>query len=259
MSPSQPKWHHRAVEVSQPNEGTIDAYSALTDEFYDSLGADGGFARRALLNPAIFGLLGDVSGKLVLDAGCGHGYLGRLLAERGARVVGVEPATVPFNYARRVEAARADGIRYWQRDLSRLGEVGGPFDAVVANMVLLDIPDWGSALANCVTALTPGGLLVYSLHHPCWVPGRFETWAARGSVEISEYLNEYEQDFGGVAPNFHRPLAAYVNETIRLGCDVVEMVEPQLGRDQIESDEQEILTRIPNFIVIAARRRRSPA
>ena len=27
-----------------------------------------------------------------------------------------------------------------------------------------------------------GGTLVYSLHHPCWVPGNFETWAAQGSV-----------------------------------------------------------------------------
>lgn len=243
------------MEVSDANRDTVDLYSGLADEFYDSVADDGGFERRTLLNPAIFHLLGDVVGRRILDAGCGSGYLSRLLAQRGASVVGVEPAGVPFQYAQRREQERPEGIRYLQRDLSRLGDLGHAFDAVVANMVLLDIPDWRAALENCVDALKPGGVLVYSLHHPCWVPGNFETWAQRGGVEITEYLNEYVQDVGGVAPNFHRPLATYVNETIALGCDLFEMVEPQLASIDIETDSHELLTRIPNFIVIGARRR----
>jgi hypothetical protein len=75
-------------------------------------------------------------------------------------------------------------------------------------------------------------------------------------VEICQYLDEHVQTGVVVAPNYHRPLASYLNETIRLGCDIVEVVEPKLQPDQIERDDQEILTRIPNFIVIAARRNR---
>ena len=244
------------MEVSDANRETIDAYSGLSEEFYDRLGDDGGFSRRTLLNPAIFRLLGDVDGRKVLDAGCGHGYLSRLLTRRGAEVTGVEPAALPLEHARRREEQEPLGIRYVQRDLSRLGDLGSPFDAVVANMVFLDIPDWEDALANCVRALAPGGLLVYSLHHPCWVPGNFETWAARGGVEITRYLDEHVQDADGVAPNFHRPLSRYLNETIRLGCDLVEIHEPQLAREDMESGAHEILTRVPNFIVVAARRTR---
>ena len=55
--------------------------------------------------------------------------------------------------------------------------------------------------------------------------------------------------------NYHRPLAAYINETIRLGCDITEILEPQLRAEDMESADQEILTRLPNFIVIGARRR----
>jgi SAM-dependent methyltransferase len=244
------------VDVSDQNRPTIDAYSALTDEFYDRLGDDGGFNRRALLNPAILRLVGDVEGRSVLDAGCGHGDLCRLLAGRGALVTGVEPARVPFDYAIRREEADPLGIRYLQRDLSRLGDLDVAFDAVVANMVLLDIPDWRAALENCVAALRPGGTLVYSLHHPCWVPGHFDEWVAHGRVEITEYLNEYVQELDGIAPTFHRPLSTYINTTIVLGCDLVEIVEPQLATDDIESADQDLLTRIPNFIVICARRRR---
>lgn len=242
-----------AVDVSPGNRDTVNAYSRLSDADYDALGPDGDFGRRALLNPAIFRLLGDVRRLAILDAGCGHGYLSRLLAERGATVTGLEPADVPYRYATTQERARRQGITYLQRDLSVPGDIGGPFDAVVANMVLLDIPDWRPAMNACVRSLKPGGLFVYSLHHPVWSPGQPRTWARTGVVEVRDYLNEHEEDVGH-APNFHRPLSTYVNESIRLGCTIVEIVEPKLRPDQIEDPQQEILTRIPNYIVIAARR-----
>jgi 2-polyprenyl-3-methyl-5-hydroxy-6-metoxy-1,4-benzoquinol methylase len=245
------------VDVSPGNRRTIDCYSSLSDDFFASLGPDGDFGRRVLLNPTIFRLLGAVEGKTIMDAGRGHGYLSRLLADRGAHVVGIEPATVPLAYATRLEDERSQGIRYLQRDLSALGDPGGPFDAVVANMVLLDIPDWRPALANCISALKPGGILVYSLHHPVWAPRQFGAWAARGVVEVRDYLNEHDQT-GGHAPSFHRPLSLYLNATVRLGGAITEVVEPQLRSDQIEHPEQEIFTRIPNYIVIAARRERIP-
>ena len=199
--------------------------------------------------------MGDVSGNRVLDAGCGQGYLSRLLAGRGAEVVAVEPAARLVGYARKLEGERRQGITYWQRDLSRLGDVGGPFDAVVANMVLLDIADWRPALANCVSALNRGGVLVYSLHHPCWVAGAAEGWPQRQTVELREYLNEHEMHGGvGGSVNYHRPLSSYVNETIGLGCHIVELAEPRLSPEDVEDPSQEILCHIPNYIVVAARR-----
>lgn len=43
-------------------------------------------SRHDLLDPIILQILGDVSGKRVLDAGCGDGYLSRKLAKLGALV-----------------------------------------------------------------------------------------------------------------------------------------------------------------------------
>jgi SAM-dependent methyltransferase len=241
------------MDISPRNASTIGSYDALSDEVLGLMDPDGGFLRRTLLNPAIFGMLGEVRGRRILDAGCGQGYLARLLASRGAEVVGVEPAERLLRYAERREAESPLGISYLRRDLSRLGQLGGPFDAVVANMVLLDIPAWHEALANCISSLRAGGLLVYSLEHPCWVSGHFEEWAERGHVEISEYLDEYES-VGPAGKNFHRPLSVYVNATIRLGCALTELAEPRLSEDQVEDDVQRLLCHVPPFVVIGATR-----
>ena len=40
-------------------------------------------------NPALFEFMGGLSGKTVLDVGCGEGYNTRLLARSGARMTGV--------------------------------------------------------------------------------------------------------------------------------------------------------------------------
>jgi SAM-dependent methyltransferase len=239
------------VDVSPLNRRTIDSYSAVDDRFHDEWGAEGDATRRFFLNPAIFRLLGHTRAKRILDAGCGNGYLSRLLARAGARVTGVEPASGPLAYAEGREAAEPFGIDYLQRDLSRLGDVGGPFDAVVANMVLMDIADWRPALSACVGALTDGGTFVYSLTHPLWISGRGDEWIRKGHVEIAEYLNEYESR-QGVGVYYHRPLSTYLNETIRLGCEVVEVVEPRLAPDQVVVPEHELWTRIPSVVVVAA-------
>lgn len=74
------------------NDDIIAAWSAAANAHADGFGEEGDEPRRLLLNPAIFAMLGKVRGQRILDAGCGQGYLARLLAQRGARVVGVEPA-----------------------------------------------------------------------------------------------------------------------------------------------------------------------
>ena len=81
------------------NTDAIKAWSRAPQEIVANFGDEGDFTRRYLLNPVIFGLLGDVAGKTILDAGCGQGYLSRLLAKKGAVVTGLEPAEPWYAYA----------------------------------------------------------------------------------------------------------------------------------------------------------------
>lgn len=237
--------------TGRTNDEAIAAWSAMPDDALAALDPEGDFGRRTMLNPEIFRLLGDVRGLRVLDAGCGQGYLCRLLADRGADVVGVEPADGPYRYAVARERERGQGVRYHQADLAGPLRLGDPFDAAVATVVFQAIPDWIPAMRTCVRALRPGGLLVFSLEHPCFEDAA-RSWREHGCVRVHEYARAYERP-GPHGIDFHRPLSAYLNAVIRLGCRLTEISEPVLD-PRLAATGDEAAVHVPNFVVIAATR-----
>ncbi|WSU46889.1 class I SAM-dependent methyltransferase [Streptomyces sp. NBC_01089] len=221
----------------------------------DATAKDGDFAKRHLVNPTLLRLLGDVRGRRVLDAGCGNGYFSRILAERGAQVVGVEPTHTMSAFAREKEAGLRQGITYVQADLAHLPDLGGPFDAVVCSMVLMAIPDWKPAMRACVDAVRPGGRLVFAVVHPAFEQ-LFSTWREHGAYRVERYLEEYEI-VSPVASDYHRPLSAYLNELASLGCRLREIAEP--GLDPAVAAETRRTTpaidsylHLPNFLFFSA-------
>lgn len=216
---------------------------------------DGDLAKRHLVNPVVMRMLGEVRGKRVLDAGCGNGYLSRMLAARGARVVGVEPADSLSAFAREKEAELRQGITYVQADLGELPDLGGAFDAVVCSMVLMAIPDWRPAMRACVDALRPGGLFVFAIVHPAFEE-LHGTWREHGEYRLRRYLEEYEIP-GLSGPNFHRPISAYLNELAALGCRLREFAEPGLSpavaaEAGATAPGLHAYTLLPNFLIVSA-------
>lgn len=115
--------------------------------------------------PAFLNLLGDVTGLTTLDAGCGEGYLARILAHRGAKVTGIDIA------AKLIEIARAkdpDGeITYQVANLSQpLPEYASHFDLIVSRFVLNDVYDYRGFLTTLGSVAKPGGRLVFSMNNP---------------------------------------------------------------------------------------------
>jgi SAM-dependent methyltransferase len=232
----------------------IRQWGTMPRTLLEEMAVDGDFAKRHLINPTLLRLLGDVAGRRVLDAGCGNGYFSRMLAERGAIVVGAEPGRSLFDFAVEKEREHPQGIRYVQADLCALPELGAPFDAVVASMVLPAVPDWAGAMRACVDALGPGGLFVFTTNHPCFEELR-TTWRDHGEYRTRRYLAEYEIP-GRSGVDFHRTISTYLNQLISLGCRLVEVAEPGLtpaaaadGPEGIES-----YVDLPNFLVVAARK-----
>lgn len=236
------------------NDMAIQRWGAVPRAMLQQMAHDGDFAKRHLINPILLRMLGDLPGQRVLDAGCGNGYLSRMLARHGAQVVGVEPGQSPFGFAVERETTAPQGIRYIQADLCAMPGLGAPFDAVVASMVLPAVPDWAGAMQACVRALKPDGLFVFTVNHPCFEQ-LWSNWRQHGEYRTHRYLAEYEIP-GPSGVDFHRTISTYLNQAIRLGCHITEVAEPALSPEATADGPQGIdaYVHLPNFLIVAARR-----
>ena len=112
-------------------------------------------------------MAGDVSGKRVLDAGCGEGHVARLFARHGAKVVAVDISPRLLEHARALEDKDPHGIEFVARDLATgLPSHRGAFDLATANMMLDDCEDLAGVLCGIADALKPNGRLLLSLNNP---------------------------------------------------------------------------------------------
>ncbi|WP_327587816.1 methyltransferase domain-containing protein [Nonomuraea sp. NBC_00507] len=114
--------------------------------------------------PAMLELAGNVTGRRILDAGCGSGPLFAELRDRGAIVTGIDASAGMLEMARQRLGTDAD---------LRVADLADPlpfpddtFDDVIASLVLHYLEDWGPTLAELRRVLRPGGRLLVSVEHP---------------------------------------------------------------------------------------------
>ncbi|HEY7349703.1 MAG TPA: class I SAM-dependent methyltransferase [Ktedonobacterales bacterium] len=148
-------------------------------------------------------VVGDVSGLTVLDAGCGEGYLARILARRGATVAGIDISP------RLVEIARAKDsegrITYQVADLSQpLPAYHQHFDLSVSWFVLNDVADYRGFLSTLGSVVKRGGRAVFFLNNPYsmvlrgQVTNYFDSGKAfpyRGMAEAGVHVYYYQRTF----------------------------------------------------------------
>jgi 2-polyprenyl-3-methyl-5-hydroxy-6-metoxy-1,4-benzoquinol methylase len=115
--------------------------------------------------PQMLQYLGDVAGRTILDAGCGEGYISRLLASQGAHVTAVDISARLIKMAKSQDAS--GGVRYIVQDLSKgFPNLEQPFDLVVSNLVLNDVYNYVGYIATLGEVTKPGGRVVLSFNNP---------------------------------------------------------------------------------------------
>ncbi|HLM66000.1 MAG TPA: class I SAM-dependent methyltransferase [Longimicrobium sp.] len=199
--------------------------------------------------PAMLALLPPLEGRRVLDAGCGSGIYAQLLAERGARITGIDESAAMVEHARRRLAGR--GVELRVADLrAPLPFADGSFDGIVSALVLHYLRDWSAPLAELRRVLRPDGWLAFSTHHPAAEVQLFEP---------ERYLDveQVEDDWGdvGTVRFYRRPLSRIVNDLADAGFAIERMEEP-LPTDafrQLKPEAYARMLRQPNFLLIRAR------
>jgi ubiquinone/menaquinone biosynthesis C-methylase UbiE len=241
------------------------------------------YYRGEMNNPATFRMIGDIRGKHVLDLACGEGYNTRILAKRGARVIGVDFSEEMIKLARQKEKRDRRGIKYYVSDAANLKELESEhFDVVTCFMALMDIERYKDAISEVARVLKKNGRFVFSITHPCFEYGstvigepiavwKYEEGTSDAAekeavhLEIRKYFGitkcEVAWDMKRLVEpfqttSFHRTLTDYFQALCKSGFVITRLNEPKpTAKGVLAHPSLRKHTLIPHSIIIEAIRK----
>jgi len=157
-----------ATDTSAPLGGNadpkeIDKFSELAHRWWDP---ESEFKPLHELNPLrldwIDGIAG-LSGKNVVDVGCGGGILSESMARRGAHVRGIDLSTKALKVADLHSLESGVTVTYEEIAAEALAaRMPASVDVVTCMEMLEHVPDPSSIVRACATLVRPGGLVFFS-------------------------------------------------------------------------------------------------
>jgi 2-polyprenyl-6-hydroxyphenyl methylase/3-demethylubiquinone-9 3-methyltransferase len=107
--------------------------------------------------------LAALSGKRVLDVGCGGGLLAEAMAQRGARVTGIDLSTKPLRVAQLHALESGAEVDYRETSAEALAaDAPASFDIVTCMEMLEHVPEPVSSVRACSALARPGGWVFFS-------------------------------------------------------------------------------------------------
>jgi len=106
----------------------------------------------------------SLTGKQMVDVGCGGGILADSAARQGAHVLGIDLSTKALRVAQ-LHALEAETPNVTYREVSAealAAEVPGTMDVVTCMEMLEHVPDPASVVAACAAMVKPGGWVFFS-------------------------------------------------------------------------------------------------
>ncbi|OGR81088.1 MAG: hypothetical protein A2X32_09095 [Elusimicrobia bacterium GWC2_64_44] len=238
--------------MSEEKPIALRAYEALADR-YSALAeskAENGYIE----HPAMRSQLTDVAGLSVLDAGCGPGFLGAYLAEKGAKVTGfdISPRMIELAGKRTAGAARLF-VADLAKEIPALG--AEEFDLVTSSLAIDYVKDWTVPLNTFRRVLKPGGKLVFSVQHPL---GAY-LWYKPASAFGVQLVEAQWRGFGGepvTVPDYYRPFEEMINPLVSAGFVVEKILDAKPVPALMEKDPELFAkySRTPTFMIVVAKR-----
>ena len=108
--------------------------------------------------PALLAMLPDLSGKWILDLGCGFGEHCKAFVMRGAAfVMGIDISERMLAVARRENSDTR--IEYRHMPMEDIDMIEGQFDLVVSSLAIHYVEDFRGLMEKIYGLLSPGGVL----------------------------------------------------------------------------------------------------
>lgn len=183
--------------------------------------------------PALMRVVGNITGKVVLDFGCGNGrFTNRLESLKAEKVIGVDISPSMIDLAKQEDSnSHVEYHANPDNSLSFLAD--NSIDVVMANLVFMMSPskeEVSKAMKEIHRVLKPGGTFAFLITHPAFI----ERGAHDYRNEFDEPFNyrvegkpykfilrkadgtEVDEDFY----DYHYMLSTYLNTTIKSGFNL---------------------------------------
>lgn len=192
--------------------------------------------------------LGDISGKTLLDAGCGDGSFANKLHKKGAKVFACDYSKVFIDIAKR----EFPNIDYLVADLmGKLPYGDCSFDIIVSALTLMDIENIDCFFIEAHRLLKDYGRLVFSVMHPCFFPAPWEKNKLGEHLykKVDNYYSNYsvKLNYWGDTTHFHRPISYYSKVISDCGFLIERITENPSNLDILNSNKQH-QKRVPLFM-----------
>jgi SAM-dependent methyltransferase len=196
----------------------------------------------------------------ILDAGCGEGYLSRILAKKGHRVVGIDSCPQLIEAAKDLERKKPLGIKYFVGDFRNTNFPSSYFDVVLSHQSIHEIENPEKALKQFARVLKRKGRLICLFLHPCFEINESNSgkndfvslYFSRVQVRKGKYL---VSGIWSPSPYFylHLPLSGWINLFKKAGFLIYDIKEPRPPANLLKKDRwwKEHFKK-PSFILIDA-------
>ncbi|MBI9045952.1 MAG: class I SAM-dependent methyltransferase [Anaerolineaceae bacterium] len=211
--------------------------------------------------PSLFALSPDLSGKTVLDLGCGDGENCAQFYELGAKkVVGIDISE------KMLQIAKADypDIQFMIMDMDDLSSIQEKFDVVFSSLAVHYLEDINKFFASVSGILNEGGYCIFSQEHPLTtapIAGACWTRDEHGNVihyNLTDYTRSGERKTHWIVDDvikYHRTFSELINLLIQNGFTIEKMLEPIPTYETLERfPHYEKSLHKPNFLLILAKK-----
>ncbi|UQA60754.1 class I SAM-dependent methyltransferase [Polyangium aurulentum] len=169
-------------------------------------------------------ILGDVSGKDVLEFGCGGAQWSVALAKRGARMTGIDLSEEQLRHARGIVASEGVEVTLVHGSAEATPFADASFDIVFCDHGAMTFADPRRTVPEAARVLRPGGLFAFSMATPFLDLCYDAATQAVGDRLVRDYFDMKPiEDDGAVA--FQLPYGEWIRLFRRSGLVVEDLVE----------------------------------
>lgn len=227
--------------MAEPNplyELSAQAYVAHADASVHNAGYE---------RPALLAVIGDVSGLIVVDAGCAGGFYAEALSKMAERVIALDASE---EMIRLVRARHLANVEARVADLSEpLGWISThSVDVIVSSLALHYVANWESLFAEFRRVLRAPGRVVFSVHHPAMTEPLVQNYFGTQAVSDTWRVGGVDREVRFV----HRSMEAIVTPVLEAGFTIARLIEPHLDLAAARTADERMLATKPWFLIIEA-------